>query len=105
METDPAKQRKIDHHDERRTDRRQFDVAVKFRSGTRRATVKANDISQFGARISGVFLVHVGDRMFLTLPGIAPIEARVAWVAEFEFGCEFVAPLHQAILDAIIARG
>ena len=42
--------------------------------------------------------------LYLTLPGLAPIEARVAWVAEFEFGCEFLKPLNPVILESIIAR-
>ena len=34
--------------------------------------------------------------------GLEAIEARIAWVADFEFGCEFVRPLSPFILDAII---
>lgn len=105
MDMTPAHQPKFVSTGGRRADRRKFDVTVQFRSGPRRASVKVRDISRFGARIAGVYLVHADDRLFITLPGIAPIEARVAWVTEFEFGCEFAQPLNQAILDAIVARG
>jgi hypothetical protein len=85
----------------RRAERRAFGASVQFRSGTRKANVAVRDISQFGARICGVFLVREGDRFFLKLPLIEPLEARVAWVTQFEFGCEFVRPLNPAIFDAI----
>ena len=88
----------------RRADRAPFDAAVVFRAGTRKATVKVRDISTLGARVSGVYLVHEGDRFFLTLPGLESIEARVAWVTEFEFGCEFMKPLNPVILENLMRR-
>lgn len=88
----------------RRTDRAPFDAAVVFRAGTRKATVKIRDISTLGARVSGVYLVHEGDRFFLTLPGLESIEARVAWVTDFEFGCEFMKPLNPVILENLMRR-
>ena len=88
----------------RRADRAPFDATVTFRAGTRKAPVRVRDISTLGARISGVYLVHVDDRFFLTLPGLESIEARVVWVADFEFGCEFAKPLSPVILEALIRR-
>ncbi len=85
----------------RRADRRSIAATVQFRAGTRRANVQIRDISRFGARIGGVFLVHIDDRFFVKLPGLEAIEARVAWVEEFEFGCEFVRPLNEVVLDAV----
>lgn len=87
---------------ERRVNRQAFDAVVQFRSGSRRAEVKVLDISAMGARISGVFLVREHDQFFLKLPMIESVAARVVWVAEFEFGCEFVRPLSDIMLDAII---
>lgn len=85
---------------ERRSERKAWHAEVLFRRGTRRAIVQVSDISCFGARISGVFLVKPGDRFFIRLPGLSSVEARVAWVKDFEFGCEFIQPLHEAVLDA-----
>lgn len=87
----------------RRVERRQYDAKVQFRAGTRRADVKVLDISRLGARIAGVFLVHVDDRFFLKLPMIEAIELRVAWVTDFEFGCEFVRPLNELVFEAIVS--
>lgn len=85
----------------RRADRKLFAATVQFRAGNRRAEVRVSDISSLGARVSGVFLVRDGDHFFLKIGQLAPVEARVAWVNEFEFGCEFVQPLSEVILDAI----
>ena len=89
-------------HSGRRADRRPIDATVQFRSGTRRANVAVRDISQFGARVAGVFLVHKGDRMWLKLAGLEAVEARVAWVTDFEFGCEFLRPIAQYVVDAVV---
>lgn len=89
----------------RRSERLRYGAEVQFRSGTRRANVQLRDISKFGARISGVYLVHVDDRFFIKLEGMESIEARVAWVEEFEFGCEFIRPLNAIVLENLIRRG
>lgn len=88
----------------RRAERTAFECSVQFRSGTRRANVMVRDISRLGARISGVFLVHEDDRLFVKLGNLEPIEARVAWVSDFEFGCEFLRPLNEVILETITGR-
>ena len=82
-------------------DRKNFEAEVQFRLGAKRAMVKVRDISPFGARVSGVFLVHEGDRFFLKLPSIEPIEATVAWVSDFEFGCKFARPINPVIFEAV----
>lgn len=86
----------------RRSDRVAWRGEVQFRSGTRRANVKVCDISPLGAKIEGVFLVRADDRFFVRLPGMESIEARVAWVSDFEFGCEFIRPLSPAVLEALL---
>lgn len=86
----------------RRADRLRYDGTVQFRAGTKRANVQVRDISKLGARISGVFLVREDDRLFLKLGNLEAIEARVAWVSDFEFGCEFMRPLSEVVLEAII---
>ncbi|WP_309622449.1 PilZ domain-containing protein [Novosphingobium sp.] len=85
----------------RRADRIGYQASVQFRAGNRRAEVRISDISRLGARVSGVFLVHKDDRFFIKLGNLEAIEARVAWITDFQFGCEFVRPLNQSILQAI----
>ena len=85
----------------RRADRKLFAATVQYRAGNKRAEVRVSNISSLGARVSGVFLVREGDRLFLKIGQLAAAEARVAWVNDFEFGCEFVQPLSEVVLDAI----
>lgn len=88
----------------RRSERQSYTAEVQFRSGNRRANVRLRNISRFGARICGVFLVHEGDRFFIKLHGIESIEARVAWIEQFEFGCEFTRPLNDVVLENLLHR-
>ena len=88
----------------RRSERLSYAADVQFRSGSRRANVRLSDISKFGARVSGVFLVHEDDRFFIKLQGMESIEARVVWVEEFEFGCEFIRPLNEQVLENLLHR-
>lgn len=103
MSTLPAmtSQPQIQQATGRRAGRRRYRADVQFRAGTRRANVQVLDISELGARVSGVFLVHEDDHFYIKIGTLEPIEARVAWVTDFEFGCEFLRPLNQVILDAI----
>lgn len=98
MSSEPKFEEMID----RRADRRPFRASVQFRAGLRRANVEVQNISELGARIAGVFLVQQGDRFFIKIGSLQPIEARVAWVTDFEFGCEFLRPFNPAILDSIV---
>jgi hypothetical protein len=86
----------------RRAERKPFKASVHFRRGERRANVEVRDITHLGARIAGVFLVHEGDRFWLKIASLESIEAHVAWVEEFEFGCEFDRPLGEVVLEAIL---
>lgn len=104
MDMSPAAHPDMRSVGNRRADRRSFYAEIQFRRGIKRAVVKLRDISELGARVNGVFLVHENDSFYLTLPGLAPIEARVAWVTAFEFGCEFMQPLNPVILESIINR-
>lgn len=104
MDMIPASRPKFRPLAGRRADRRTYFAEIHFRKGAKRAMVKLRDISELGARVDGVFLVHENDSFFLTLPGLSSIEARVVWVDQFAFGCEFMQPLSPVILDSIINR-
>lgn len=80
-----------------------FRAVVQFRAGSRRAEVKVLDISVEGARVSAVHSLRVGERLYLKLPRLEPIEGVVAWSKEFELGCRFVTPLHPAVFDMVVA--
>jgi hypothetical protein len=97
-----ASQPQSDNASARRAERKPFKATVHFRRGERRANVEVLDITHLGARLAGVFLVREGDRFWLKIASLESIEARVAWVEEFQFGCEFDRPLSELILEAIL---
>ena len=88
----------------RRAERKQLSATVQFRRGTRRANVRVLDINELGVRVAGVYLMHEGEKFWLTLPGLEPIEASVAWTTDFEMGCEFTRPLHPAVFQLLLQR-
>lgn len=66
-----------------------------------RFEVDVFDISVTGCRVETSAVLNVGARIFITVPGIAPLEATVAWRDHFRYGCAFNHPLHNAVLDHI----
>ena len=87
---------------ERKSDRVPLSAEVQLRSGSRKAVVKVHNLSTTGARIAVAQLLRAGDQIYLKLPGLEPIEARVVWVDSFEAGCEFVRPLHPVMFEAVV---
>ncbi len=60
------------------------------------------DLSQSGFRIKTSSVLRDDRSLFLTIPGYAPLEARVAWHRGNEYGCRFLSPLHEAIYEHIV---
>ena len=88
----------------RRCERRPVRGAVAFRrSGQHRVMVNLLDISTEGFRIETFGGVTDGAVVWVTLPGLAPMEARIVWCRKDEAGCRFVAPLHPSVLDRLLA--
>jgi len=71
-------------------------------SGTGKFEVWVNDLSRTGFRMETLSYVDNKRSIFLTLPGMAPLEARVSWWEKDEYGCRFVQPLHDAVFDHIV---
>ena len=87
----------------RRCERRPVRGAVAFRrSGQHRVMVNLLDISVEGFRIETFGGVTDGAVVWVTLPGLAPIEARVVWCRRDEAGCRFVNPLHASVLERLL---
>lgn len=84
--------------------------AVKMRAhlrdrGTTRFEIEVVDLSTTGFRAQTSFTLWPGTTVWLTLPGLAGLEAVVAWRDKFRYGCAFTKPLHPAVFDHIIALG
>ena len=63
------------------------------------------DLSMSGFRAETSFTLWPGTVVWLTLPGLASLEAVVAWRDKFKYGCAFAKTLHPAVFDHIVALG
>lgn len=84
--------------------------AVKMRAhlrdrGNTRFEIEVVDLSTTGFRAQTAFALWPGTTVWLTLPGLAALEAVVAWRDKYRYGCAFNRPLHPAVFDHIVALG
>ena len=88
--------------------RRALRRSVKMRAhlrdrGQTRFEIEVIDLSQAGFRAQTSFTLWPGTVVWLTLPGMAPLEAVVAWRDKSTYGCAFARPLHHAVFEHIVA--
>jgi hypothetical protein len=74
------------------------------RPGSHKAGVELRDLSTHGFRAEVFERLSPNDKLWLKLPGVEGWEARVAWVRGDEIGCEFLQPLHPAVVNIILAQ-
>ena len=60
------------------------------------------DISAHGCRFETGERLCPDGNLWLRLPGLEPLYSRVAWVSEWEAGCEFDQPLHPAVVERLV---
>lgn len=90
-------------HDGRRAERLDVQMQAALRpSGAKKFTVDVSDISVVGVSFGTASNLHIGDRVWLTVPGMAGLESRVVWRNGHRYGCEFINPLYVAVLDHIV---
>ncbi|MDP1028049.1 pilus assembly protein PilZ [Sphingomonas sp. KR1UV-12] len=90
-------------HDRRDTARRSVRMHAHLRDrGQTRFDIDVSDLSTTGFRAATAFTLYPGTIVWLTLPGLAPIEAVVAWHDRYHYGCTFARPLHPAVFDHIV---
>jgi PilZ domain len=78
-------------------------IAADIRAkGGAKTKVKILDISQTGFRMECLTYISDSQVIFITIPTFQQMEARIAWQTEWMYGCQFVRPLHAAILDHIL---
>ena len=88
--------------------RRALRKSVKMRAhlrdrGQTRFEIEVTDLSLSGFRAETSFTLWPGTVVWLTLPGLAALEAVVAWREKFKYGCAFAKPLHPAVFEHIVA--
>lgn len=89
----------------RRSQRARVAFSAQLReAGGVRVDASMCDLSETGFRADCAFPIAIGQRVFLTIPTFAPMEAVVAWRSGCEYGCQFLRPLHPAVFATIAAR-
>jgi len=63
--------------------------------------IEVHDISLWGFKASTEQRLHRGDIVWLRLPGLDALQARVLWMRACRAGFRFDRPLHQTLLSAI----
>ena len=89
----------------RRCHRRAVGFRARLRTvGITQFDVDLVDLSVAGFRTETGLILAPGSTVWLTMPGLAALEAVVAWRDRYRYGCSFRTPLHQAVLEHIVAR-
>ncbi|MBU6394880.1 MAG: PilZ domain-containing protein [Sphingomonadales bacterium] len=77
-------------------------IIATYRRGVLRAKVTLSELTCRSARIDSMETLRPGMQVWITLPGLAARPATVDWTSGFTAGLRFDAPLHPAVLDAIL---
>lgn len=67
-------------------------------------TIEIVDIAPAGCGFKSDWLVSVGSRIWLALPGLESWPATVAWSANCRGGLKFDRPLHPSVADRFAAQ-
>ncbi len=97
------------HHDDdhwfnaREHDRGDVQIYADIREqGAGKHKVNIVDLSRSGFRVYSLTYIKVDKTVFLTIPGYAALEAKIAWHNGDLYGCKFTDGLHVAIYEHII---
>ncbi len=74
------------------------------RGGLDRALCKVTDLSMHGARIQTYSELRGGAMIWLALPNVGHVVARVVWASDFEAGLEFQTALTPQAFEALTAQ-
>ena len=66
--------------------------------------VLVSDLSTDGFRCETHYRVSPNALVWITLPGLSPLESRVVWAKGKSYGCIFARPLHIAVLEHMARR-
>jgi hypothetical protein len=80
-----------------------FGAALRQR-GASGVSVHVADLSTSGFRVATHLDLPPGTDVWLRLPGLEPCHARAVWTRGHHVGCQFVRPLHPAVLDMVVRK-
>ncbi|MFN3619914.1 PilZ domain-containing protein [Sphingorhabdus sp.] len=78
--------------------------AVMRPSGSPGFSVIVRDLSLSGVACEALTGMGPGTRIWLTLPGLSALQAKIVWNDGTIVGCEFSTLLNPAVLENILAR-
>jgi len=81
-----------------------LNAVLREMGSSQKFTIDIIDLSLTGFRCETAFRLQVDQNVSVTIPGLAPLEARVAWVEGFRYGCAFENALHIAVFDHLVSR-
>jgi hypothetical protein len=73
-------------------------------SGFKGFSVVVQNLSLSGFAAEACTGMKAGTRVWLTLPGMGPLQAEIAWNDGTMIGCAFTNLLNQAVLDSILKK-
>lgn len=89
----------------RRSERIPIDLGAGLRQrGATGVSVRILDLSTHGFRAATHLELMEGMDVWLRLPGLEPLHAKVAWSEGHFVGCAFERALHPAVVDMIIRK-
>ena len=89
--------------DGRRAERADVVLGAGLRQrGAHAVTVQVLDLSVTGFRAATHLELLPGSDVWLKLPGLESLHGRVVWMNGHLMGCEFVRPLHPAVLSMVV---
>lgn len=90
-------------HDGRRASRAEVTVGAGLRQrGASGVTIQLLDLSIAGFRAATHLELEPGSDVWLRLPGLESLHARVVWQRGHLLGGQFIRPLHPAVLAMIV---
>lgn len=89
----------------RKADRAEVVLGAGLRQrGATAITIQILDLSTHGFRAATHLELAEGTDVWLKLPGLETWHSRVVWMRGHLLGCEFVRPLHPAVLNMIVGK-
>jgi hypothetical protein len=88
----------------RSSDREAVNSEIKVRqSNTQSFRTILSDLSINGFKMQSCTSLDEDKLVFVTIPGLQTLGAHIRWERYQEYGCEFTAPLHPAVLAHIVS--
>ena len=87
----------------RKSERTHCELGAGLRQrGASGVTVAILDLSTHGFKASTHLDLQTGADVWLKLPGLEALHAKVAWANAHFIGCSFEKPLHPAVLQMVV---